>query len=611
MSGIAGIITRNSKQENNTILRTMINSMIHESFYTSGTYVNQEIGIYAGWVCHRNSFADCMPILNEQKNIVLIFSGEDFADKDLFTQLNEHGHMFDSSNASYLVHMYEEDEEGFLKQLNGWFSGILIDLRKSSIVLFNDRFGMQRVFYHENKDSFYFSSEAKSLLRICPEARKIDMKSMGEFFSCNSVLGDRTLFKNISLLPSASQWTFYNGNVVTKDHYFRPAEWENQPLLKKEAFYAELRETFKKVLPRYFRSQQKIGMSLTGGLDSRMILAYIDIAPGALPFYTFGGMYRDCLDVKVARRIAQFCDQPHSVLQLGKEYLADFPANAERTVYISDGCLDVCGSHNIYLNRLAREIAPVRITGTFGSEILRNASGFKSFPPDNQIFHPSFKPYLAEAIHTLQAHKNAHQLSISLFKEAPWLKLNALFLEQTQLTYRAPFMDNDLVRLAYRAPQHVLNTKELSLRLIQDGNQSLLNIRSDMGFGGTKDNVIALGIQLFYSTVFRAEWYYNTATPHWMVKLEKTLAPLHLEGLILGRNKIEHHRKWFQNELSDYLQDVLLDRRAVNRPFLNEKSLTEIVNGHVRGEKNYLNEINKILTVELTYRLLIENQWTS
>ena len=51
-------------------------------------------------------------------------------------------------------------------------------------------------------------------------------------------------------------------------------------------------------------------MSLTGGLDTRMIMAWQKAKPGSLPCYTFGGMLRDCQDVIVAREVARTCEQP-------------------------------------------------------------------------------------------------------------------------------------------------------------------------------------------------------------------------------------------------------------------------------------------------------------
>ncbi len=65
---------------------------------------------------------------------------------------------------------------------------------------------------------------------------------------------------------------------------------------------------------------------------------------GSLPCYTFGGIYRDCRDVLVARRVARTCGQPHQVIQAGADFLSRFPQLAERTVYLSDGCADVSWS---------------------------------------------------------------------------------------------------------------------------------------------------------------------------------------------------------------------------------------------------------------------------
>jgi asparagine synthase (glutamine-hydrolysing) len=183
MPGIAGIISNISRDKYERDLGQMIDCMMHETFYSSGTYVNNQLGFYTGWVCHKGSFSDCMPVFNERKDLVLLFAGEHFADRELIHQLKRKGHTFDASNASYLIHLYEDDEEGFLQHLNGWFCGVLVDLRKPKVVLFNDRYGMQRIYYLEGKDAFFFSSEAKSLLKIRPELRKIDLESLGQFFA--------------------------------------------------------------------------------------------------------------------------------------------------------------------------------------------------------------------------------------------------------------------------------------------------------------------------------------------------------------------------------------------------------------------------------------------
>ena len=130
-----------------------------------------------------------MPVWNEKKNMALIYFGENFTDLELFDQLKAKNHRFDRSNASYLIHMYEEKVHEFLQDLNGWFSGLIIDLQANKIILFNDRYGMQKIFYYEARDSFYFSSEAKALLKVCPELRALDMQGVAEMLSCNCVFG--------------------------------------------------------------------------------------------------------------------------------------------------------------------------------------------------------------------------------------------------------------------------------------------------------------------------------------------------------------------------------------------------------------------------------------
>ena len=131
---------------------------------------------------------------------------------------------------------------------------------------------------------------------------------------------------------------------MKKKAYFKQESWENQPELTESDFYEKLKETWTRVLPRYFRGKQSIGLSLTGGVDSRMILAWAPRPPGTLPCYTWGGTYRDCADVKIARRAAKLCEQPHKTILVGAEFLSQFPDLAERAVYISDGTMDVTGS---------------------------------------------------------------------------------------------------------------------------------------------------------------------------------------------------------------------------------------------------------------------------
>lgn len=608
MPGIAGIISKTPREGNARDLGLMLGSMIHEPFYTSGTYSNDRLGVYAGWVGIKGSFSDCMPVWNETGDICLIFSGEEFSDGTVLEDLKARGHEFDSSTACYLIHLYEEKEEDFLGQLNGWFTGFLVDLRKGKAILFNDRIGMRRVYYHEGKDAFYFATEAKALLKARSELRGFDPAGLGEYLSCGCVLKGKTLFPKINLLPGGSKWVTDGGDSLNKSRYFRPDTLEGQTVLDKRVFYNNLKETFSRILPRYFSGNESVGISLTGGLDSRMIMAWHEAAPGTQPCYTFGGMYRDCYDVKVARKVAKSCNQSHQVIPVDKGFFTEFPTLAGKTVYITDGALDVSGATELYVNRVAREVAPVRLTGNYGGEVMRGIVNFRHNPFMEELLHEDWKIHVRDAARTYGEIRKGNPLTFAIFRQAPWYNTGRLSVEQSQLELRSPFLDNDFVKLIYQAPAEALSSREVCLRLIADGNPQLRNIMTDRGVGGDSGYLLSKSARAFLELTFRAEHAYDYYMPQWLAKIDHFLAPFHLERLFLGRHKFYHFRIWYRDEFSGYVRDVLMDGLTRKRPYWNHRVLEEKVKGHLKGSRNHSLEIQKALTVELIHRLLIEQR---
>jgi asparagine synthase (glutamine-hydrolysing) len=605
MPGIVGIISQRPSEQYAALVKSMVNCLMHEPFYTNGTYVNEELGLWSGWACHKGAFGDCLPIWNEKKDICLLFSGEDFTDQTDIGALGTRGHDFGSDDAGYLVHLYEEMGCGFLEKLNGWFSGVLLDLREQKVVLFNDRYGVNRVYYHEDASGFYFSSEAKALLKILPRTRQLNLRSLGELVSCEAVLENRSLFSGISLLPSGSSWVFSRGEPVKKKAYFKREAWESQPELSEGDFYEKLKETWTRVLPKYFRGKQSVGLSLTGGVDSRMILAWAPRLPGTLPCYTWGGKYRDCADVKIARRTARVCRQPHNTILVGAEFLSQFHDLAEKAVYISDGTVDVAGSIDLYVQRLARQIAPVRVSGVCGGEILRRLVMFKPDPPQEGVFDPELESSFRDAADTYAGQLQGHRLSFTSFKQAPWYMASRFTVERSQVTYRTPYFDNDLVAVAYQTPANLLDNKP-ALRLIADGNPALGKIGTDRGLAFRSVPGVNRALHWYQEFTFKAEYAYDYRMPQWLARLDHAFAPLRLERLFVGRHKFHHFRIWYRDELSRWLKEMLLDSGARTRPYLRANSVEAMLRAHSTGQRNYAFEIHKILTLEFIQRRLIE-----
>lgn len=607
MPGIVGLVTAMPRQRAERELLQMVESLCHESFYVSGTWADEDLGVYVGWVAQRGSFCDQMPLRNERGDVNLIFSGEEFAEPGAARRLKKQGHALETAGPSYLVHLYEEDP-AFLVGLNGRFQGILTDRARGTTTLFNDRYGMHRVYYHRSKEAFYFAAEAKAILRVRPELRRADPRGIGEFIACGCVLENRTLFESIQVLPPASAWTFRNASLEEKGAYFQRREWEDQSPLEPEAYYQELRRIFSQNLPRYFTGQERIGLSLTGGLDTRMIMAWQKAPPGTLPCYTFGGMFRDCRDVVVARKVAQACGQTHQVISVGEEFLSNFPHYAERAVYLTDACTAVNRSADLYVNERAREIAPVRMTGNYGGEVLRRVRAFKPGVPSPGIFRPEFLSHAVVAGETYSELIRAHPLSFALFRQAPWHHYGLLALEETQLSLRSPYLDNDFVRAVFRAPQAALASNDISLRLIADGDETLARIPTDRGFGGNAGPLRAAVSQAFIEFTVKAEYAYDYGMPQWMAQTDHFVSSFHLERLFLGRHKFAHFRVWYRDALSEYVRQMLLDSRTLGRPYLNPTAVEAVVHGHIAGVRNYTTEIHELLSLELLHRLFIDSK---
>ena len=605
MPGIVGLVTNKPREWAEPHLARMLNALRHEPFYVTGTWFDEALGIYVGWVARENSFSDRMPLRSEARDTVLVFSGEEFADPGTVGHLKQQGHSLDAEGPSYLVHVSEENP-GFPASLNGRFHGLLANCSRGMVSLFNDRYGMHRIYYHESREAFYFAAEAKAILTVRPDLRSADPRGLGELVACGCVLENRTLFPGIHVLPPASYWVFRAGSLVEKRTYFNPRDWEDQLPLESEDFYQTLRDTFSRNLPRYFNGREPVGMSVTGGLDTRMIMAWGKCSPGSLRCYSFAGPYHNSQDVILAKQVTKAWGQSLQVIPVGDEFLSRFAHYAQRTVYLTDGCVDVSHSPDLYANERAASLAPVRLTGNYGGEVLRRVRAFKPVMPAPGLFRKEFQPHFQTASQTYSSLIGGHALSFAVFRQAPWHHYGLLALEQTQLALRSPYLDNEFVRTLFRAPKSAFESNDICLRLIADGNPVLRQIRTDRGLMGNSAGLSAAAKRAFLEFTFKAEYAYDYGMPQWVAQIDHLLSPLHLERIFLGRHKFYHFRVWYRDALSKYVKDMLLDPRTLSRPYLERQGLETMVQAHLKGNRNYTTEIHKVLTLELLHRLFID-----
>jgi len=88
-------------------------------------------------------------------------------------------------------------------------------------------------------------------------------------------------------------------------------------------------------------------------------------------------------------------------------------------VYLTDGCTDVSHSPDLYVNERAAEIAPVRMTGNYGGEVLRRVRAFKPMEPTEGLFRPELLSHIGAASKTYAQLIRVHPLSFAVFRQAP------------------------------------------------------------------------------------------------------------------------------------------------------------------------------------------------
>jgi asparagine synthase (glutamine-hydrolysing) len=583
----------------------MVTTMTHERFYRTGTYSVPGMGVYAGWTALSGSFADGQAFVNETKDVTLIFAGECYLDGETERVLKQKGRALKPSQGSWLIHLYEELGADFFGKLNGLFSGLLIDRRRHKACLFNDRYGIQRIYYHEAGGDVFFASEAKALLRILPDLREFDVEGVAEFLTFGCALADRTLFKGIQKLPGGSRWTFDHGHC-RRETYFSRKTWEALPELLAEEYETRFQSVFKRILTQYFGDGTGLGIALTGGLDTRMIMAARPSGGSNPVSYTFTGPEGRTLDDQIAARVAKAGGYQHQLLRLEPDFFTHFDAHADRTIYLTDGASGFSGAHEIYFNRQARALAPVRLTGNYGSEVLRGISMFKPMRLSASLLNDEWTG-LTRAAAAKPADGWQNPVTSAAFREIPWLSFGNLKAGCSQVSFRTPYLDNELVALACQVPSAMIHSALPALHLIKACSPAMSAIPTDRGFIGDQNSLNQFCRRLYAEVTFKLEYYNNEGLPKAVSGFNPVYRAITSRMGLEGLHKFLRYASWYRGRLRNFLTGRMASPNILQGRFWNTDFIQAMTGDHLSGRNNYGAEINMVLTLEAIERVLFRD----
>ncbi|MEY6434009.1 asparagine synthase-related protein [Thioalkalicoccus limnaeus] len=366
-------------------------------------------------------------------------------------------------------------------------------------------------------------------------------------------------------------------------------------------FLAAFEQAFAELLPRYFPGKERVGISITGGLDTRMIMACRPRAANAI-CYTYAAEVGETLDVTLGKRVSQACGLEHHVLRLSPDFLTRFGQHLDETIRVTDGCAGALAAHEVSLSRVARDLAPVRLTGNYGSEILRGVSTYKPLGLHETLLQDDFRGCVARA---LNAGTASHPVTRAAFEEIPRHLFGILAAARAVLTVRTPYLDNTLVRLAYAAPALARRSPQSAMDLIAHCDPELARIPTDRGLI-PGDRMGALSFRYFFEAVaFKLDYLHHEGHLGWMPGLGPAFRRL-LRCGVAGRHKFLAYSQWFRTDLAPYIREVLSDPRTGRMSYWAQCGLGSLAEDHISGRRNCVNEIHAVLTLEAVQRVLIE-----
>jgi asparagine synthase (glutamine-hydrolysing) len=487
---------------------------------------------------------------------------------------------------------------GSLNRLDLQFrSGVLVDESARRLLLFNDTFGHERIFVHAAGSRTYFASEAKAILAVAPRTREFDMVGLAQLFGCGCTLGARSLFRDIEVLAPASVLSFEAEDRVSRGTYFSPQELEASPRVAENEYAEGFAAAFARAASGAHLGGS-VGVSVTGGLDSRMVMAALDVPPRSIRCYTFGSMYRTSGDVRVGREVARMCDQPHTTIELGTGFLARAPEEFMKAVYVSDGYMGWSGAAELYLNRQARSLAPVRLTGNWGGELMRGVRAFKYAVPGGGVL-------AGDLVRAIRTAEDAFRVTLSpvsaaLFQQLPDQGYGRYAIERSQVAPVSPFLAPDVIRWIYRAPNHESAQRRAVHRTLEF-RPPLLALTTDAG--QLRGNGFRRVIR---RASIKAEYLTSHGAPAWVARTAALLPQDLLETRFLGIDKFQHFRHWLRRDLAPFARDVLATPSVL--PFLSRSDgAVRLVDAHVSGRANHTDVIDKLMMVAAIQNVLFNS----
>ena len=290
MCGICGIINLNNSPASETNINKMINSMKHRGPDDNGKFIHKNIGL--GFV--RLSILDLssaghQPMFSYDKRFVIVFNGEIYNYIELRQELTSQGYKFvTGTDTEVILAAYDFWGKDCLNRFNGMWAFVIFDQKTKEIFGARDRFGIKPFYYIKSTESFFFSSEIRTLKLLKNATLSVNDQAVFDYLTFNRTdHGEKTFHNEIYKLPHAHCFT------INQDQKINIYQWYNlEDKCNKENISAEeYRELLSSAIKLRMRSDVPVGVCLSGGLDSSSIVSVLSQKLDYNDINTFSAVY--------------------------------------------------------------------------------------------------------------------------------------------------------------------------------------------------------------------------------------------------------------------------------------------------------------------------------
>jgi asparagine synthase (glutamine-hydrolysing) len=289
MCGIAGQFkySRNEPVDA-AVIRRMTQSIAHRGPDDEGYLISGPLGFGFRRLSIIDLAGGHQPMADAEKTVWIIFNGEIYNFKELRAELEQRGHKFQTrADTEVIIHGYKEWGTDVFSRLNGMFGLAIWDVVRERLVVARDAMGIKLVYFRQANGELTFGSEIRAVLAAEESTPDVDPHAVELFLKYRYTPSPLTLFKGIRKLAPGTMLVAERGSCREERWYnYTPVPFER--VQDDEEATRELLDLYKRAVKRHLLSDVPVGILLSGGLDSGLLLALMNEHGREWPAYTVG-----------------------------------------------------------------------------------------------------------------------------------------------------------------------------------------------------------------------------------------------------------------------------------------------------------------------------------